>query len=60
MKERVKAMTRAEDLDEETTRIAERTVVILSRKHINRWMRQLEMKRNEMSELAVLMGLVEV
>ena len=45
-------------LDEETTRMIERLVVVrISTKHINLWMRQLEMKRKEMQELAGLMGL---
>ena len=35
-------------------------IVRISTKHINLWMRQLEMKRKEMQELAGLMGLEEV
>ena len=35
-------------------------VLRISTKHINLWMRQLEMKRKEMSELAGLIGLQEV
>ena len=50
-----------EDLDEETTRMVERMVVLrVATKHINIWIRQLEMKRREMSELAGLMELEEV
>ena len=46
MIEKMTVMMRAEDIDEETTRIAERLVVLrLLTKHINLWMRQLEMKR---------------
>ena len=49
---------RAEDLDEETIRMVERTVMLrISTKHINLWVRQLEMKRREMTELAGLMEL---
>ena len=47
-----------ENMDEETTRMAKRMVVVrISTKHINLWMRQLDMKRNEICELAELMGL---
>ena len=47
-----------ENMDEEATRMAKRMVVIrISTKHINLWMLQLEMKRNEICELAELMGL---
>ena len=54
-------MTNVEELNEETTRMVERMVVIrVATKHINIWMRQLEMKRKEMSELAGLMKLGEV
>ena len=58
-----KAMTwlNVEDLDEETTRMVERMVVLMvATKHINLWIRQLEMKRQEMIELAGLMELEEV
>ena len=47
--------------DQETAKMAERMVVLrISTKHINLWMRQLEMKRKEICELAGLMGLQEV
>ena len=50
-----------QDLDEETTRMTERMVVPrVATKHINLWIRQLEMKRKEMIELAGLMELEEV
>ena len=53
--------TCAEDLDDETIEMAERLVVLrISTKHINLWIRQLEMKRNEMSQLAALMELDEI
>ena len=42
-------------------RMTERLVALrISTKHINLWVRQLEMKRNEMSELAGLIGLDEI
>ena len=51
-------MMRVESLDEETTKMIERLVVLrVSTKHINMWIRQLEMKRMEMCELAGLMRL---
>ena len=44
------------DLDEETASMTERMVVLrIAVKHINLWIRQLEMKRKEISELAALM-----
>ena len=44
--------------DEETTIMRKRLVAItVPTKHINMWMRQLEMKRKEICELAGLMGL---
>ena len=59
--ERMKETMKLESLVEETTRTIERLgVVRISTKHINLWMRQLEMKRKEMQELAGLMGLEEV
>ena len=51
-------MTHEEVLDEETVRMAKRFVVIrISTKHVNLWMRQLELKRKDMIELAGLMGI---
>ena len=50
-----------ETLDEETTRMVERIIVLrISTKHINLWMRQLEMKRSEIGEMARLIGSDEV
>ena len=50
-----------DDLEEETTRMVKRIVLFRSStKHINLWMRQLEIKRKEMCELAGLMALEEV
>ena len=46
-----------EDLDEETTGMIEKLVVLrVATMHINLWIRQLEMKRREVCELAELFG----
>ena len=46
-----------EELDEETTGMIEKLVVLrVATKHINLWIRQLEMKRREVCELAELFG----
>ena len=46
--QKVKEMTNVEVLDDETIRMVERVVVLrVSTKHINLWMRQLEMKRGK-------------
>ena len=59
--EKLRKMLNVEELDEETTRMIEKVVVLrVSTTHINLWVRQLEMKRKEMSELAGLMELVDV
>ena len=51
--EKVKNLMNVEMLDEETTRMAKRIVVLrVATKHINLWIRQLEMKRKEMCERA--------
>ena len=61
LSEGMKEMTNENTLDDETIRMTDRIVVIrLSTKHINLWMRQLEMKRKEMCELAELIGVEEV
>ena len=58
LKEKVAEMMKVEGLDEEKTRMVERIVVLrVSTKHINLWMRQLEIKRKEIGELAALLGL---
>ena len=50
-----------EELDEETRPMVERMAVLrVATKHINLWMRQLEMKRREVAELAGLMKFDEV
>ena len=44
-------------VDEEAMMMVERIIVLrISTKHINLWMRQLEMKRREIGELAGLIG----
>ena len=59
--QKVKEMTNVEALDDETIRMVERMFVLrISTKHINLWMRQLEMKRREMCELADLVMMKEV
>ena len=59
--EKVLNMMNGEELYEETTRMIERTVVLrVATKHINILIRQLEMKRSEISELAWLMKHEEV
>ena len=55
---RVMTALKVEEIDEETARMVESVIVLrISTKHINLWMRQLEMKRGEIIELARLMGL---
>ena len=47
--EKTKEKMNIDIVDEETTRMMERLVVVrISTKHINLWMRQLEMKRKEL------------
>ena len=59
--EKMKDSMNVEVLDNETTSVAKRLVVVrISTKHINLWMRQLEMKRKEMVELAGLMGFDDI
>ena len=61
LNEKIMAMTKADELDDETIKNVERMVVLrISTKHINLWVRQLKMKRHEMSELAGLIGLDEI
>ena len=59
--EKMKKAMNLESLDEEIARMIERLAILrVSTKHINLWMRQLEMKRNEIGELAGLMGFDEI
>ena len=61
MKEKMKAIVNVEALDQETIRDAERMVILrVSTKHINLWIRQLEMKRMDMCHLAGLLKIDEV
>ena len=56
VKGKVDETMKVDGLDEETTRMVERIVLLrLSTKHINLWTRQLEMKRREIGELAEMM-----
>ena len=59
--EKTKEMMNMENLEGETARMVERVVIVrVATKHINLWIRQLEMKRLEICELAGLMMLDEV
>ena len=59
--ERMKEMMRVESIDEETTKMIERLVVLrVSTKHINLWIRLLEIKRREMCELAGMIAVEEI
>ena len=59
--EKVGEMMNVEMPDEETTRMVERIIVLrISTKHVNLWIRQLEMKRMEIGGLAELIGFERV
>ena len=59
--EKTKEVMNVENLNEETARMVERVVILrIATKHINLWIRHLEMKRREICELAGLMMLDEV
>ena len=59
--EKVEKALNMEDIGEETARMVERMAILrIATKHVNLWTRQLEMKRNEMSELAGLMKVYTV
>ena len=61
LKEKVTALLNEDVLDQDTIRDVERVVILkISTKHVNLWIRQLEMKRKENGELAGLMGFDEV
>ena len=61
LNEKMMTMTKVDCLDDETIKNIERIVVLrTSTKHINLWMRQLEMKRNEMCELAEMLEFVDI
>ena len=58
---RTNEMVNMDKLDEETTRMVQRVVVLrLSTKHVNLGIRQLEIKREEIKELVGLMKFEEV
>ena len=58
---KMKAMMCVEEIDKETARMIERLVVLrISTKHINLWIRQLEMKRRKIYKLTVLMKFEEM
>ena len=60
VKEKLEELTDVCVLEEETIRMVEKMVMLrLSTKHINLWVRQVEMKRKEICELAELMGFEE-
>ena len=61
LNEKKMSLTRIDVLDGETIKNIERLVLLrTSTKRINLWMRQLEMKRNEMCELAEMLEFVEI
>ena len=61
VKEKLEELMNVFVLEEETIRMVEKMVMLrLSTKHINLWVRQLEMKRKEICELAELMGFEEI
>ena len=58
---KLKAVMAIEDLDDETAGMVERIVILrVSTKHIILWLLQLEIKRNEMCELAGLLKFKDV
>ena len=59
--ENLKDVMNLETLGEETAMMVKRLVIMrISTKHINLWMRQLDMKRGEICKLAEMMGLDDV
>ena len=61
LKRTVMAKMNMEVLDQETNLDVERMVILrIATKHINLWIRQLEMKRKEIAELAVLLKCDEI
>ena len=61
LKEKLEELMNVFVLEEETIRMVEKTVLLrLSTKHINLWVRQLEMMRKDICELTGLMGFEEV
>ena len=61
LKEKMMAKTNVDVLDQETIRDVERMVILrVSTKHVKLWIRQLEMRRKEIGELAGLLKLDEI
>ena len=61
LKQKVLEKMNMDVLDQETNRDVERMVILrVSTKHINLWIRQLEVKRKEIAELAGLLKFEEV
>ena len=61
LEEKMMEAMNVEEIDEETTRMAKRIVVLrISTKHLNLWMLQLELKRKEICELAGLLGFEDI
>ena len=61
LKEKMMAKTNVDVLDQETIRDVGRMVILrVSTKHVNLWIRQLEMRRKEIGELAGLLKLDEI
>ena len=59
--EKMMTKTKVDVLDDETIKNIVRMVVLrTSTKHINLWMRQLEMKRNELDELAEMLEFADI
>ena len=55
LKRKETEIMKGEDLDQETTKMVERIVVLrIATKHNNLWVRQLEMRRKEICTLAGL------
>ena len=61
LKQKTAAQMKVEGLDEDTSSDVEWMAVLrISTKHINLWIRQLEMKRKEIGELADMIGLDQI
>ena len=57
----MKEVMKVDCLEEETVRMVKRLAILrVSTKHINLWVRQLEVKRNEIGKLAQLLDFVEI
>ena len=57
----MKEVMKVDCIEEETVRMVKRLAILrVSTKHINLWVRQLEVKRNEIGKLAQLLDCVEI